>query len=275
MSNDAPPPGLGAGRERRCRVGLIGAGAIGHAVAEQLRAGALRAELSGVLALHPVDPDHPSVTDIDELIEVSDVVVESAGAGALREHAQRVVDAGRTLIVVSVGALLAPDLWKLATTAGARVVTTSGAIGGLDVIGASAAADPGIAVHLHTTKKPRSLVQSWMTPAEVARLEGLPPGDGPIEVFSGSSHEAARRFPANLNVAAALALSVRDPDRVRVTLSADAATPQTVHSVEFRSRLGSGLIRIENKPLEANPATSSVVPWAVLRTLEQVVDRAC
>ena len=100
------------------RVGLLGHGAIGSAVAAGLEAGKVEnAELSAVL--DPWAP-HPSlgVGSLQELLAVSDVVVEAAGHDALREHGCEVRAAGADLLVVSVGALADEELYQDLLAAG-------------------------------------------------------------------------------------------------------------------------------------------------------------
>ena len=75
------------------RVGLIGCGAIGSVVARELSQGAVDGtELTAVL--DPIQ-DHPlRVDDLDTLLVRSDVVVECAGHGALRDNGVAVRQSG-------------------------------------------------------------------------------------------------------------------------------------------------------------------------------------
>jgi aspartate dehydrogenase len=102
------------------------------------------------------------------------------------------------------------------------------------------------------------------------RLELMGPNDAAVPVFTGQAREAARLFPANLNVAAALAIVVGDPDRIAVELTADSRAKLTRHQIEITSTLGESMFVIQNTPLDSNPATSAVVPWALLRCLREL-----
>lgn len=264
--NDVEP------RPKVLTVGLIGHGALGSALT-QLIGGPRFPELrlGGVLALNSPDRPEP-VQDIDSLLQRCDVVVEAAGPSALLDYTDTILAAGRTLVACSVGAFLHDDLWTLLTSTAptGRLILSTGALGGLDLIRAAALADPAVTVLLNTRKRPRSLIQPWMDEDTTQRLQRLAGLDTPIEVFSGRAREAARLFPANLNVAAALALAIGDPDRVAVELTADPQADRTIHHIEMESSLGRSSFLIQNQPLDANPATSAVVPWAVLRCLRDL-----
>ena len=150
------------------RVGLLGHGAIGSAVAAGLESGKVEnAELSAVL--DPWAP-HPSlgVGSLQELLDASDVVVEAAGHDALREHGCEVRAAGADLLVVSVGALadeeLYQDLLAAKSTAGKLYITT-GAIGGFDTLKAVALAGAIHRAEITSRKPAANLVRPWMEEA--------------------------------------------------------------------------------------------------------------
>lgn len=247
------------------RVALLGHGAIGTVVARELRAGAVAgATLVALVNRSPVPAPPAPQTSLAEAIENCDVVVECAGAAALRAAAEPVLSAGRDLVATSTGALLDPDLrGRLGRLGPGRLRCTPGAIGGLDLL-AAVAAEPLDEVVLTTTKRPAALVQPWMGDAERARLESA---TGATTVFRGTSAEAARLFPQVLNVAGTLALAVGDPDAVVVQLRADPDAALTTHRIEARGRQGRYLFQMENRPSDDNPRTSAVVPYALLQTL--------
>jgi len=58
----------------------------------------------------------------------------------------------------------------------------------------------------------------------------------PLKIFDGTAREAAKGFPANLNVAVALSLSGIGPDRTRLEIWADPALTRNVHRVEVEIR---------------------------------------
>src|SRR5690349_12922817 len=70
-------------------------------------------------------------------------------------------------------------------------------------------------VRMITRKPPRSLLGAPYLDANGISLEGL---NGPKLVFSGTAREGAAGFPANVNVAAALALAGIGPDRTMMEI---------------------------------------------------------
>lgn len=247
------------------RVALLGYRAIGKVVARELEAGAVAgATLVAVVNRSPVPAPPAPQTSLAEAIGACDVVVECAGAEALRDALDPVLTAGRDLVVTSTGALLDPDLrGRLDRLGPGRLRCTPGAVGGLDLL-AAVAVEPLDEVVLRTTKRPEALVQPWMDDAERARLESA---TGEIPVFRGTPVEAARLFLQVLNVASTLALAVVNPERVVVELRADPGATLTTHRIEASGRQGRYLFQMENRPSSDNPRTSAVVPYALLRIL--------
>ena len=184
------------------RVGLLGHGAIGSAVAAGLESGKVEnAELSAVL--DPWAP-HPSlgVGSLQELLAVSDVVVEAAGHDALREHGCEVREAGADLLVVSVGALADEELYKdllavgglavgglvVGGLAAGKLYITTGAIGGFDTLKAVALAGAIHRAEITSRKPAANLVQPWMD--EALRKELLAGTSGKGEAASAGKEGA-------------------------------------------------------------------------------------
>ncbi|WP_051683871.1 aspartate dehydrogenase domain-containing protein [Blastococcus sp. URHD0036] len=254
------------------RVALLGHGAIGRVVARELLAGAVDGATLVCVVNRSEVPELPVPRlSLAEALEVADVVVECAGSAALVEAVEPVLSAGRDLVVSSVAGLLDPALsGRLGELGPGRLRCTHGALGGLDLL-ASAAAVGGLdRAVLRTTKKPAALVQDWMDEAESRRVADAVED---VLVFAGTPAEAARLFPQSLNVAAALALAVGDPDVVRVELHADPAADLTTHRIEASGSQGSYVFEVQNRPTPGNPRTSAVVPYSILRTLSGLTAR--
>lgn len=244
---------------------VLGHGTIGAVVAEQLAAGAVPGAHLAALVTRSFVPAPPApVVPLDDALACGDVVVECAGQQALREHGPTVVAAGRTLVASSIGALAEPDLRHRLQAGPGRLVLTPGAIGGLELLAAASGAAPFDGVRVRTTKRPQALLQPWMPAEQRAQLVTA---TGPLAVFAGSPGDAARLFPASLNVAATVALAVGSWDLVAVELYADPAAELTTHEIEAWGSVGSYTWTIRNRPSPANPRTSAVVPYAVLRTI--------
>jgi aspartate dehydrogenase len=190
------------------------------------------------------------------------IVVEAASQAAAATHARTVLSAGRSLLLMSSGALidsvLFADLARLAAERGVRLAVPSGAIGGLDAIRAVRAELRELT--LTSTKRPAALkgapgFASWED-------RGI---DRATVVYEGPAREAVRLFPANVNVAAAVSLAGLGPDRTVARVVADPEAPGNVHEVSATGAFGCFTLRFENEPSAENPRTSRL---AILSALE-------
>jgi aspartate dehydrogenase len=196
-----------------------------------------------------------------------DIVVECAPAALLRDIAEPALSAGRTVITLSCGALLDNfDLVDLARRHGGRILVPTGALLGLDAV--QAAAEGEIArVHMITTKPPPGLDGAPYLVERGMSLRGL---DAPRCVFSGSAREAARGFPVNVNVAAALALAGIGPDRTTIEIWADPEVDRNIHRIEVEADTVRLKLEIENVPSIENPKTGRLTPLSVVALLRKL-----
>jgi aspartate dehydrogenase len=243
------------------RVGLIGAGAIGSVVAAALHDGRVeRAALSGVVAGRDSDP-----AVFDAILGGSDVVVEAASQAAVATYGPRVRDAGLDLVVVSAGALVDDDLLRALTAPPTgRLLLSTGACGGIDLLRAAQLMHPFGAVRLETTKPGAALIRDWMEPD---LRETLLAGEEAISVFTGSAREAVQRFPETANIAALIALATIGFDSVEVEVRAEPDAHSATHVISARGEAGTYRFEIENALSPQNLRTSAVTAYAVLRAL--------
>lgn len=257
--------------EGKFRVAVLGYGAIGSVVAQQIEEGQIQGVgLAGVILRRPrEDVAYPQLS-IDQAVEHCDLIVECAGQEALREHAVNILESGVDLLVSSMGALADPAFEaKLRQTGPGKLLFTAGAVGGLDLLAAAAKMGGGFEKVLVTTRKlPETLIQPWMTEKQRHELEAT---DAPVEVFAGTAVEAAQKFPKSLNVAAAVALTVSNWDVVSVRLLGDPQAVLTEHQIQACGPSGEYSFSIKNYPSQQNPRTSGIVPWALLHSLQQIV----
>ncbi|MET3515079.1 aspartate dehydrogenase [Pseudacidovorax sp. 1753] len=250
----------------RFRIALIGFGSLGQAIAAELAAGRLRGV--GILgALLPAGQQTDAVPqvwhDVEALIAAGpDLVVEAAGHGALQAHGRACLQAGLDLVAASVGALLDPvlhgQLKEAAHEGGSLLHVPSGALGGLDYLRAARRTGP-IWVH-YQGRKP---VLAWRgtaaeTLVDLGRIESA------TAFFRGSARDAARLFPQNANVVAALALAVGDADAVSVELIADPQSTRNSHHVSAEGDAGIFRLSVENLPMPGNPKTSRVTAYSIV-----------
>lgn len=260
---------------QRTRIGIAGFGAIGHELARRLPAvpgielvavsardrERARARLQALGA----STDAVAVVDLHELEPLADVVIECAPAPLLRTIAEPVLRAGKEVIVLSAGALLSNwDLVELGERHGGRITVPSGALLALDAVGA--AAEDGIAsVHMVTRKPAQALAGA---PHLANASLDVAATSEKTRVFSGTAREAAEGFPANLNVAVALALAGVGPDRTEVEVWLDPAVQRNTHTVTVNSDVADFTLTIENVPSE-NPRTGRITALSVVSLLRK------
>ncbi len=262
-------------QEKTLRVAVGGFGAIGRVVALRLDQGIEGLALAAVSARdvaraaaamagfqHPVP-----VVPLGRLWEAADIIVECAPAAVLREIAEPALEHGRRLMVLSCGALLDNfDLVELARRHGGRILVPTGALLGLDAVAAAAEGDIAT-VHMVTRKPPGGLAGAPYLAQHAISIDGIAAAK---RVFAGSAREAARGFPANVNVAAALALAGIGPDRTSVEIWADPGVTRNTHRIEVEADAVRLLMQIENVPSAENPKTGRLTPLSVVAALKKL-----
>jgi len=257
------------------RVAIAGFGAIGTVVARYLDQGVEGMELVAVSARDAAKASaamagfarRAPVVPLGALWEQADIVVECAPAAVLRELAEPALTNGRTLITLSCGALLDNyDLVDLARAHGGRILVPTGALLALDAV--QAAAVGNIArIHMTTRKPPSGLDGAPYLVTNGIDVTGL---NAPKRVFVGSAREAARGFPANVNVAAALAMAGIGPDRTTIEIWADPAVTRNMHRIEVEADSARFAFEIENVPSLENPRTGKLTALSVVALLRKM-----
>jgi aspartate dehydrogenase len=256
------------------KIAIAGLGAIGLKVAEALDKGILGCVLVAVSAndrakaverLAHLSRRVPVVT-LGELEPLADIVIECAPAKLLPEIATPFLRAGKTVIVLSCGALLANDhLVALAREHGGQIVVPTGALLGLDAVAAAAEGEIQ-SVRMITRKPVRGLLGAPYLVEHNIRIEGI---TEPLRVFTGTAREAAAGFPANLNVAVALSLAGIGPDRTTLEIWADPSLQRNVHRIEVVADSASFSMGIENVPSD-NPKTGRITALSVISALRKL-----
>lgn len=271
-----------AGGERLA-VCLVGCGAIGRVIAHAIddrRAGSCRLEaiydlkmersqyLADKLSSRPQVLESPDSV----LTSATGLVVEAASQQAVSELGCAVLDAGKDLMVMSVGALvtngLLDRLQRSAISAGGKIYLPSGALCGLDGIKAACEGRMEM-VRLTSTKNPLAFHG-----VDYLREQGIDPAkiDKATVLFDGPAREAAQLFPRNINVCAALAVAGIGPDRTWVRLIADPDVECNIHRVEARGDFGSLRGATFNVTSPDNPKTSYLAALSAVATLRKITD---
>jgi aspartate dehydrogenase len=261
--------------QRPLRVGIAGFGAIGKVVANRLDRGIEGLVLAAVSARDIARAEREiaefaspaPVLPLARLADADlDIIVECAPAALLRDIAEPALAAGRTLITLSCGALLDNfDLVDLARRHGGRILVPTGALLALDAVQAAAQGEIS-RIHLIPRKPPNGLDGAPYLVEHGISVIGI---WKPRCVFTGSAREAARGFPANVNVAAALSLAGIGPDRTTIDIWADPAVARNCHTIEVESDSALFSMTIENIPSE-NPKTGRITALSALAALRKL-----
>lgn len=256
-------------------VGIAGLGAIGLPLARALDAGvdglsliavSVRDQTKALANLAGFRRPPRLVEPAD--LAAADIVVECVPASQFERVALPAIDAGRILVVLSAGALLPRmHLIRRAQATGARIIVPTGALLGLDAVRA-AAEGPIESVTIETRKPPGGLDGAPYLEKHGISVAGL---TEPLLVFEGNALDAAAGFPANINVAAALALAGIGPVRTMVRIWADPGIDRNIHTIQVEADAARFTMKIENVPSEDNPRTGRLVAPSVLACLRGLV----
>lgn len=256
------------------RIAVVGLGAIGIRVVEALDRGIDGLALTAVSVQNPEKhrgrlaglTRPPAILPIEALVDVADIVIECAPSQLVRSIVAPFVAAGKTAVVLSAGALLDhDDLIELAKQNGGQIMVPTGALIGLDAVTAAAVGTIH-SVRMITRKPPGGLAGAPYIAANKISIEGLAE---PLKIFDGSAREAARGFPANVNVAAALSMAGIGPDRTTIEIWADPTVTRNMHRIEVDSDSARFSMSIENIPSE-NPKTGRITALSVIACLRKL-----
>lgn len=267
---------MGQKSGKTLRLAIAGLGAIGMTVARHADEGAI--EGMTLTAISARDQEKakerianfaqpPLVLPLDALSDAADVIVECVPAAHFMDVALPAVEQGRIFMPLSVGVLLDHmELIDLARETGSQIIVPTGALIGLDAV--RAAASGGIrSVKLTTRKPPAGLKDAPYLRDNDISLEGL---SEPKLLFSGTAREAAKGFPANLNVGAALALAGAGPDATLVDIWADPNVTRNIQSVAVTSDAADFTMSIENIPSGENSRTGKITAHSVIAALQRL-----
>lgn len=259
------------------KIAVIGLGAIGASVLELLKKEAglqvgwvLVSDITAqrLQLLADLAPQARLLTALPAQAR-PDLLLECAGHAAIEQHVLPALARGIPALVASVGALSAPGMAErieaAAVTGGTWVELLPGAMGGIDAL--AAAKIGGLDAVTYTGRKPPA---AWAgtTADQLCDLAALSEA---FCIFVGSAREAAQRYPKNANVAATLSLAGLGLDQTRVRLFADPAVTENQHQVEAHGAFGSLELILRGKPLEANPKTSALTVYSVVRAVRNQV----
>lgn len=266
---------------RKLKIGIVGCGAIGSSLAEEIVSGLrdfaglaalydIRAEKSELLSKRLVKNTKFCVANLDALIRKSDLVIESSCAQAAWEIARKSLSSGRRVMVMSVGGMVGhlDELYVLARKYNAQAYFPSGAISGIDALKAANIA--GVQKVVLTTRKHPDAFKGVEYVERKFRnaLKGLKKDK---VLFSGTAAAAVKYFPQNVNVAAVLGLAGVGMYKTKVRIIASPDVRKNIHEVLIESSAAKIFTRTENILHPQNPKTSYLAVLSAMATLKQIL----
>ena len=266
--------------EKRAHVGILGCGTIGGYVLDEVMAG--KVENTEVMMVcgrserskgrekanrHGVE----WVTDPRKMLKAGlNVIVEAASHEALEMHGSEILKEGIDLIPVSIGALvdgtLLDGLRNSAKYGGSKLHIPSGGIGGLDAL--QAAMHGTVEEVSMTTRKPP---QAWKGIPYVEQMNlALDQMTEPTMLYQGPARDCVKKFPQNINIAAALSLAGVGFDATLIRIMADPTVEYNTHEIHCKGSAGRFSVLLENIPVPENPKTTYMACLSTLATLKNI-----
>jgi aspartate dehydrogenase len=201
----------------------------------------------------------------------TDVVVEAASQDAVNRFCKTILENGKSLIIMSVGALADQNLWpelvdKAYLNMG-RIYIPTGAIAGIDAI--RTVKHLIKSVTLTTTKNPKAL-----SDAPFFNLAGIDPFkiNHKRLIYEGNVADAVKKFPSNVNIAAVLGLAGIGIQNTKVRIIIDPNTDRNQHEIVVNGKFGEITISVNNIPSPTNPKTSYLAVLSAIECLRSVCD---
>ncbi len=243
----------------KMKIGIIGCGFIGGKLAERVKS----MEKCELVAVNDIEKEKAQkiidsyegveFLEINDLVKRCDLVIEAAHPEIVIDLVKRCICEKKDVMIMSCGGLVENlRLLEEAKNSGVKVHVPSGSIGGLDVVRAARCGEIESA-ELVTTKPASSL-------GDVREKKVL---------FDDGVKEAVKKFPRNINVAAALAIAVGDIDKVNVKIVCDPSVDKNIHEIVVKGDFGVMNFKIENVQSE-NPRTSYLALLSAISCLEEI-----
>ncbi len=260
------------------KIGVIGCGAIGTEICRAIDKKLVDGELVAIYDRNKERCENllamlnkkPEIVSPNELIAKADIVVECASASAVREFGIKVLESGKQLMVLSVGAFtdhsLMRKLINSAITHHSRIYIPSGAITGLDGL-KSASIIHIDKVILNTIKSPEGLKGA---PYIIKNNIDINSFNERTLLFEGSAEDAIKEFPANVNVAVSLSLAGIGVKETKVRVFIDPNISRNIHEILVEGEFGRFTCRVENVPCPNNPRTSFLAALSAIATLKKI-----
>ncbi|MEH7336755.1 aspartate dehydrogenase [Neobacillus drentensis] len=256
--------------------GIIGYGTLGKSIAEFIHSGqAGDVNLKSILVRkqpNPLDnlPEHCTMTTDQEAFfnQNLDIIIEAAGHNAVKQYGEKTLSSGSDLILLSVGVLADNEFYEslqeTALKSKKQIIIPSAAIAGLDRIAAGVLGEID-EIKLITRKHPRS----WYGTIAEEKVD-LATITEPYCIFEGNARNAAKLFPENVNVSAALSIAGIGFEKTKVQVYVDPTIQLNTHTILAKGEFGQVEISVQNKPFTQNPKSSPIVAMSVAKVLKNM-----
>jgi aspartate dehydrogenase len=211
------------------------------------------------------------VSSLGSVMRKIDLVVESASQEAVKQYAPEILESGKDMVVLSVGAFVDRDFWTrcklLAKQHNCKIYIPSGAICGID--GLEAASVGRIDELVLITYKPPSTLKD----VEYLKKKGvdLDAIERATVVFNGHAEDAVKYFPKNINVAATISLAGEGFEKTRIRIVADPNIKRNIHRIIVKGEFGEMECNARNLPSKENPRTSVLAALSAIATVKKIV----
>ncbi len=265
-------------------IGLMGCGTIGARLALAVDSGSVaNASISGLfdiidgsarelktrLKSNPqVYPNFETFVDSE-----ADIIIEAASQQAVKSFGKRIIQSGKDMMVMSVGALadtvFLGELLQLDPVRKGRtkIYVPSGAIAGIDAI--RSIRHIADSITLTTKKSPKALAGAPFFARKNVSLDNI---TKTTQIYEGSAAEAVKLFPANINVAAVLSLAGIGIEKTKVRILVDPQTTTNQHEIVATGTFGDIKISVNNIPAPENPKTSFLAVLSAIECLRSICE---
>jgi len=243
--------------------GIIGCGAIASIITNFAAGGELGADLKFFYDIDMKRAENLAsqvdgivIRDVNDMINRVDLVIEAASPDVVLKIIPEILKNGKDVIIMSVGALIDSEirnyLKKIAEKNNSIIYTPSGAIVGLDGIKAASIGKIN-EVSLITRKSPESLGMAV---------------DCETVLYEGKAGDAVCKFPANINVAAALSIAYGKEADVKII--ADPKATRNCHEICVKGDFGEFRTITQNEKCATNPKTSVLAVYSAIKLLKSL-----
>jgi len=258
------------------KVGIIGCGAIGTRIALSIKndlkslcvlSGHYDIDASKTQALSKqLRLKQSPEKSIKSIIKNCDIIVECTSAKNTHNIIKEALHNKTSVLTMNVGKLLnADNLFRAAQKNNCHLLIPSGAIAGIDAIKSANLVNIK-KINLTTRKPPKGLKNIPYFQKKSIDISKI---KKETELFSGNVFHAVKYFPQNINVAATIALSIKDKNKLKVKIITSPKFKTNSHEIEVLGDFGRIFTRAENVPCPDNPKTSYLAVLSGIQTLKQ------